>query len=412
MKNKQKQMIRTGIIILVLFFFMGIIYGIFSLVQYLRIKTAKIEVTLMDSLTADFLSDKKISDFITSMNGSIIEDRKIDTTKIGEQEINFDFINDDGIKVSYAYKIQVVDTVEPVIWLNNSYTIYKGNDVDIASKILCGDNEDANPNCYIEGEYDYNAPGDYPLVFKAEDKSGNIATKEFTLHVIEPSKNTNKQPQNTTSTYTEFSDVYAKYKTDKTKIGIDVSGWQKDIDFEKIKNAGVEFIFIKVGSTKGEEKEYYVDSKFEQNIKSANEHGIDVGIYFYSYANSKEQAKKDAEWVIEHIKDYEVTLPVVFDWENWSSFNDYNLSFFGLTEMANTFLDTINQAGYKGMIYSSKNYLEKIWLPTKYDTWLAHYTLNVEPTSYKGDYKYWQVCDDGHIDGIDTAVDIDIMYIE
>ena len=80
--------------------------------------------------------------------------------------------------------------------------------------------------------------------------------------------------------------------------------------------------------------------------------------------------------------------------------------------MANTFLNTIKKAGYKGMRYSSKNYLEKLWLPTEYDTWLAHYTLNVEQTSYTGEYKYWQVCDDGKIDGIAGAVDIDIMYLD
>jgi GH25 family lysozyme M1 (1,4-beta-N-acetylmuramidase) len=61
------------------------------------------------------------------------------------------------------------------------------------------------------------------------------------------------------------------------------------------------------------------------------------------------------------------------------------------------------------MLYSSKSYLEKIWLPTKYDTWLAHYT---DKTNYSGNYKYWQICDDGIIDGIDGAVDIDIMYLD
>ena len=102
-------------------------------------------------------------------------------------------------------------------------------------------------------------------------------------------------------------------------------------------------------------------------------------------------------------------MPIAFDWENWNSFNDYNLSFFGLTDMAHTFLDTINKAGYEGLLYSSKNYLERIWLPTKYDTWLAHYT---KKTNYEGNYKFWQLCDDGRVDGINGAVDIDILYLD
>lgn len=405
----KKNIIKVSIILITIILFVLLIFVLISFIKFIRIKTAKIEVNLNDNLTMNFLEEKKISDFIDSINGKIVNDKLINSTKIGKQKISFEFVNDDGIKVPYEYEIEIIDNVAPIIWLSNSYTIYKGNDVDIAASVLCGDNEDANPNCYIEGEYDYNATGKYPLTFKAEDNSGNIATKEFTLNVIEPKKTNSNKSNNTEPNYTLFSDIYETHKNENTKIGIDVSGWQGDIDFEAIKNAGVEFIFIKVGGTKGTNKDYYVDSKFVQNITAANELGIDVGIYFYSYANSNKHAKKDAEWVIKQIKDYDVTLPVVFDWENWSSFNDYNLSFFGLTDMANTFLSTIEKSGYKGMIYSSKSYLESLWLPTKYDTWLAHYT---DKTNYEGNYTYWQLCDDGKIDGIEGPVDINIMYLD
>jgi GH25 family lysozyme M1 (1,4-beta-N-acetylmuramidase) len=390
---------------LIIFLFFIITFFIYKYVNYIRIKNAIIEVTLQDNLTVEFLEEKKISDFIKSINGKIINDNLIDTTTIGEQEISFKFINNDGITVSYQYKINVVDKTPPVIWLNNSYTITVGSDIDIASNVLCGDNEDSNPTCSIIGYYDYNTVGTYPLTFKAVDRSGNITTKDFNLYVTSPSKSKNKNNQ---TNYTYFSDIYENYKDDNTKIGIDVSGYQGDIDFEKIKNAGVSFIIIKVGGTKKTSGDYYLDSKFIQNITSANEIGLDVGIYFYSYATSPLEAKKDALWVIDQIKDYNVNLPVVFDWEDWQNFNDYNLSFFGLTSLATTFLSTLEDSGYKGMLYSSKSYLEKIWLPTKYDIWLAHYT---DKTNYEGNYNYWQICDDGIIDGIDGFVDIDIMYL-
>ncbi len=403
MKKNTKRIL---IVILSIFIAIAVVIGVVSLVQYIRVKTAKIEVTLVEDLTIPFAEQRKVSDFITSINGTILDDYEIETTSLGVKNVSFNFINDDNIKVKYSYDVEIVDKVSPVIWLSGSYTITKGQNINLASKILCGDNADSHPNCYIEGEYDYNTVGTYPLTFKAEDESGNVTEQAFNLNVVEPKKN------NTTSTstpsYTDFNDVISSYKTEKTRIGIDVSSWQGEIDFDAIQNAGVEFVMIRVGGTRGRDGEYFVDDYFERNITEANKRNIDVGIYFYSYANSNEKAREEAKWVMEHIKDYNVTLPIAYDWENWSSFNDYNLSFFGLTNMAETFLNTVSDAGYEGLLYSSKNYLERLWFPSKYDTWLAHY---VDKTNYKGDYKYWQLCSDGKIDGIKGAVDIDIMYL-
>lgn len=402
MKNKKK-FILSGILLGVGVFLFLVI---FFLVPYLRVKYAKIEVHLVDELTIEFAEKKKVSDFITSINGTILNDYEIDSTTLGKKQISFNFKNEDNIKVSYAYDVEVVDKIAPVVWLSGSYTITKGQDVDLAKKILCGDNVDSNPNCYVEGEYDYDKVGVYPLIFKAEDQSGNVTEQKFNLNVVEPKKNTNT---NQTPTYTYFSDVVRDYKTDKTRIGIDVSSWQGEIDFDAINNAGVEFIIIRVGGTRGRDGEYFIDNTFVRNITEANKRNIDVGIYFYSYANSNEKAKEEAEWVIEQLKGYQVTLPIAYDWENWSTFNEYNLSFFGLTNMAETFLDTLREAGYEGLLYSSKNYLERLWFPSKYDTWLAHY---VDETNYKGKFKYWQLCNDGKVDGIKGAVDIDILYLD
>lgn len=403
MKKNTKRIL---VVILSILIAIAVVIGVVSLVQYIRVKTAKIEVTLVEDLTISFAEHKKVSDFITSINGTILDDYEIETTSLGVKNVSFNFINDDNIKVKYSYDVEIVDKVSPVIWLSGSYTITKGQNINLASKILCGDNADSHPNCYIEGEYDYNTVGTYPLTFKAEDESGNVTEQAFNLNVVEPKKN------NTTSTstpsYTDFNDVISSYKTEKTRIGIDVSSWQGEIDFDAIQNAGVEFVMIRVGGTRGRDGEYFVDDYFERNITEANKRNIDVGIYFYSYANSNEKAREEAKWVMEHIKDYNVTLPIAYDWENWSSFNDYNLSFFGLTNMAETFINTVSDAGYEGLLYSSKNYLERLWFPSKYDTWLAHY---VDKTNYKGDYKYWQLCSDGKIDGIKGAVDIDIMYL-
>ena len=398
MKNKILKIILINMILIL------ILTCFIFLYNYLRIKNAKIEVTLIDDLKLEFNDEKKVSDFIESINGKITDDYIIESTKLGNKKIKFKYINDDDIKVSYEYEIEVVDTVKPVIWLSSSYSVKKNSDIVLTDKILCGDNYDNAPNCYIEGVYDLNTTGNYELIFKAEDSSGNTSEQPFTLNVYEETSNNSSTPQ---IKYTDFNEVKATYKTDNNKIGLDISSWQGEIDFEKIKNAGVEFLMIRIGGMVGMNKDYFIDKNFVRNITEANKYEIPVGIYFYSYANSIEAAKKDAKWVLKQIKDYEVTLPIAFDWEEWGSFNDYNLSFFGLTSMADVFLNTVKKAGYDAMLYSSKSYLEKIWLPTKHNIWLAHYTTN---TDYQGKYKMWQLCNNGRIDGISGAVDIDIMY--
>jgi len=136
--------------------------------------------------------------------------------------------------------------------------------------------------------------------------------------------------------------------------------------------------------------------------------GIPVGIYFHSYAKTPNQAIEQAEWVKEQISKYDITLPIAFDWESWNSFNKTGMSFYTINKVANTFLDKLAEYGYKGMLYSSKNYLTKIWYPTDHETWLAHY---IDKTDYEGEYSMWQICETGRVNGIEGAVDIDIMYI-
>ena len=402
MKRKYKIIL----IILLPILLILLIFGTIKLYNYIRIKNAKIEVVLKEDMTAEFNSNVKVSDYIESINGKIIDNYKIDTTKLGVQNIEFKFINDDNIKVSYSYEINIVDTIKPVVWLGSTYSVRKNSDINLTEAILCGDNYDKSPNCYIDGYYDLNTVGNYPLVFKAEDSSGNIEEVKFNLSVYEPSSSNSSQKSNDTS-YTDFSEVIKNYKTDNNKIGLDISEWQGNINFDKLKDAGVEFIMIRVGGTRGKDGDYFLDDKFKQNISSANKVGIPVGVYFYSYANSSKKAIKDANWVLDQIKDYNVDLPVAFDWEEWGSFNKYHLSFFNLTTMAEDFLNFFEKRGYSGMLYSSKAYLENIWLETDYDIWLAHYT---KQTDYDKDYKMWQLCSNGKIDGIDGYVDIDILY--
>ena len=379
-----------------------LIFG-YKFYNYLKIKNAKIEVTLKDNLDLVFMEYKKVSDYIESINGKIVNDYVIDSTKIGKKKVSFSFINDDKIKVSYSYNVNVIDNMSPLVWLGESYTINKGDDTLLADKIICVDNYDKNPNCVIEGEYDYNVPGSYNLVFKATDSSLNETKKDFTLNVIEKSNSNNK----TSNSKIYFSDILKEYKTNNNKIGIDISKWQENIDFKAIKDAGCEFVMIRVGLSKKGDNTIYEDEMFEKNVKGAIENNLPVGVYFYSNAVNEKQAKKEATWVLNKIKKYDITLPVAFDWENFSNFNEFNLSLFDLDLISKEFTKEVNKKGYKTVLYGSKNYLNNMWIYNKEDIWLAHYT---KETDYDKKYVMWQLCENGVINGIKDTVDIDIMY--
>ena len=390
-----------------------IIIATIGLIIYLnnRIVDDNSGFTLKRGLKTEVYTKANIEDYIETIEGKIIEKPTIDNKKVGKQKLEFIYLNKDNKKRRGTFEIEIVDTEKPLVWLSNNYNTKVGTDIDLQNKIMCVDNYDSNPSCEVEGAYDINTPGTYPLEFIAKDSSGNTFQKEFTLTVYEPvtteNNNTTTPTEPSEPEYTDFTEILNNYKNDDNEIGIDVSKWQGDIDFSKVKNAGASFVMIRVGSQSGTGGEYVLDPTFKQNIENALKNDLKVGVYFYSYANSKKEAQKQANWVIKQIKDYEISLPVVFDFESFDAFNQMELSIFGLNEVANSFIETINDAGYEGVLYGSKNYLNAIWKYHTAPVWLAHYT---DQTNYDGEYFMWQMCDDGKIDGIDGYVDIDILY--
>ena len=364
-------------------------------------------VTLKDNLTIEFGKEAKVSDFLENLNGTLFSDDKIDTEKLGDMQVSFKFVNIKNRLRTATFTIKVIDVNAPKIFSGASYTVKKGSNKNLTEVLISGDDIDDNPKREILGEYDFNTVGDYKLTYVVTDSSGNQAKKDFTLHVIE--EPTTPQQPTTPKEPIYFNDILDNYKTDKTKIGIDVSKWQGEIDWEKVKNAGVEFAIIRVGYQTDYDGENVVDPYFLDNIEGAKRVGLPVGIYYYSYAKNVDQAIQQAEWVNKQLSEYQIDLPIAFDWESWNSFNKAGMSFYTINKAANIFLDVLAENGYKGMLYSSKSYLEKIWYPTEHDTWLAHYTSQ---TNYQGKYSIWQMCDTGRIDGINTNVDVDIMYLK
>ena len=253
-------------------------------------------------------------------------------------------------------------------------------------------------------------PGTYYVKYVAKDSSGNVADKDMTLHIVEnlPQSNNNSSQSNHIN-YISYQDLYNQYKNENTKVGIDISRWQGDVDFAKLKNSNVEFIMIRLGGQDGLDGEYYIDSKFERNMEEAKKYGFDVGVYFYSYAYTEEEAINQAKYVIENLKGYDLKLPIVFDWECWNKFNKLNLSLNDITKVQDAYLNYVVKKGYKASRYGSKNALNNYWQDSKHLTWLAHY---ISETNYEGEYFMWQRCDTGKVDGINGAVDVDILYLD
>lgn len=401
---------KKKLIILIITGIALILIGLFLLAT----KEPKIDTSgyqIIDNCQIEVYSNKKISDFLKNIDGELLTNKKINTKKLGKQELTFIYKNKNGKKRQGILTIEVVDKEEPLIWLSGSYHVEVGSKINLEEEILCADNYDNNPNCRIEGNYDLNKAGNYQLTYIATDNSQNEEKVEFTLNVYEPipveKKKKTEIEEQTEPTGTAFNEVVKNYKEENTEIGIDVSKWQGEIDFKKVKEAGATFVMIRVGAQQGIDGEYNLDPYFRKNIENAIANDLKVGIYFYSYANSKKEAIAQANWVLEQVQGYKLSLPIAFDWECYNNFNQMELSLFGLNEVADSFLHEIEKAGYDTMLYGSKNYLNSIWKYHDYDVWLAHYT---NETDYNSHYLMWQLCQDGKIEGISTAVDINILY--
>ena len=364
-------------------------------------------IKVIKELNVEFGKINHLKEYI-EIDNATFNNPEIKYDDLGEVEVKFYYILN-NVKNYRFIKFNIVDTTAPLATVPSNKYILLGSDLGFLEDFWCGDNHDKIPDKTIEGYFDLSTIGNYNVEFVAKDKSGNETRKPFTLRIVSELPKSNSSNNSGPINYLDYNYLYSEYKNDNTKIGIDVSRWQGDIDFEALSKANVEFIMIRLGGQDGIDGEYYIDSKFERNMENAKKYGFDVGVYFYSYAYTKEEAIKQAKYVIENLGDYKLTLPIVFDWECWNKFNKFKVSFYDVTKVQDTFLNYVESKGYKGARYGSKNYLTNVWQDSNHLTWLAHYTSS---TTYEGEYFMWQRCDTGKVSGINGAVDVDILYLD
>ena len=191
-----------------------------------------------------------------------------------------------------------------------------------------------------------------------------------------------------------------------SKKGIDVSEFQGKIDWEKVKNDGIEFAILRCGY--GMDFSNQDDVEYERNANECERLGIPYGVYLMSYANTVEKARSEAKHVLRLIEGRKISLGVWHDIEDNGTSGAINKE--TLTNIINTFCNTIKNAGYKVGVYANLNWLEnKIEKTIKdnYDIWVAQYYSKCE---YEGKYIMWQHTSSGKVNGISTNVDMNILY--
>ncbi len=193
-------------------------------------------------------------------------------------------------------------------------------------------------------------------------------------------------------------------------FGIDVSKWNGTIDWQAVKNSGVNYVIIRCGYRGSSTGALVEDPKFRANIKGASDAGIKVGIYFFSQAVNRNEAVEEASMVLELIKGYKISYPVFLDVESSGGRAD-GIDKNTRTDVIKAFCETIQNSGYTAGVYANKS-----WLTNKIDAgqlgrykiWLAQYAST--PT-YTGRYDMWQYKSTGRVTGISGNVDLNLSYL-
>ena len=201
---------------------------------------------------------------------------------------------------------------------------------------------------------------------------------------------------------------------EKSWCGVDISSEQGEIDFKKLKKAGCDYVMIKVGGRGYSSGELVLDEKWKDYMTGAKEAGLDIGVYFFSQAITEDEVEEEVATLLEAIKDYKISYPVVFRMQEIEGdmARVESLEVDDRTELAQIFLEAVDDAGYIPMLYGTKE-----WLITKLDLEkLDDYEIWLSQEGKKPDYPYeftmWQYEKSGTISGISEDVGLSISFVD
>lgn len=192
--------------------------------------------------------------------------------------------------------------------------------------------------------------------------------------------------------------------------GIDVSKFQGSINWADVKNSGTRFVMIRAGYGQGN-----IDTEFRRNAEECNRLGIPFGVYWFSYAYTEDMARREADYCIEAVADYEVQYPVCFDFEydsvDYAASQGVTITQSLATSLVNVFCSRVQDLGYFAMYYSNLDFLNRMFAPSlreKYALWYAQYAAAPSITGMA----IWQYSSTGRISGISGNVDQNVAYYD
>ena len=239
-------------------------------------------VQIKDSI--EVYDNVKLSDIVNITNGTLKSDDEIDTSTVRDMKLTVHYYDNRGKEANSLFDVSIVDTKSPYIGLSKVYTHVIGNEFNLEENVMCGDNYTVKPKCYIKGDYDLNTEKSYDLTFVAEDESGNITEKDFKLNVVKK-----KSSSSSSSPKISFDELKKRIPSGSSMM-IDISKWQENVDWKKVKESGIDYVMLRVGTQKGIGGDSVIDSYFEKNVKGVLENGLKVGVYYYSYAQNTSES--------------------------------------------------------------------------------------------------------------------------
>lgn len=275
----------------------------------------------------------------------------------------------------------------------------KPGDYDVSLNKISGYKVPENPTkVKVKDKVEYVAIDDISILIKTEEEI-NAALEDTSV--------------NGAAEDADQTEMTSIRRDGNAKFGIDVSKWNGEIDWDKVKQAGVEYAIIRVGYRGSSTGALVEDPYFEKNIRGAIASDIPVGVYFFTQAVNEVEAVEEASMVIKLCSDYNLTYPVFIDTEGAGGNGRADqLGQAERTLVCRAFCTTIKNAGYKAGVYASRNWFNNNLLSDQLEQdviWLAEYR---ETPLYQGYYQMWQYSSNGSIDGIEGRVDINLSYLE
>lgn len=321
--------------------------------------------------------------------------------------------------VEQDLRVQVVDNDGKPVTGQSFYITVKDNgeykDLDQDGIVYIADLKPGDYYVALNETEGYQVP-ENPTKVRVKDKVEYVAINDISLLIKTEAEIDAELEDTAVNGADEDADATEQTgirKDGNAKFGIDVSKWNKEIDWDKVKRAGVEFAIIRVGYRGSSTGALVEDPYFEKNIRGAIASDIPVGVYFFTQAVNEVEAVEEASMVMQLCQDYNLEYPVFIDTESAGGKGRAdNLEAEERTLICDAFCTTLKNAGYDAGIYASRNWLNEKLISDKLEKhmiWLAEYR---DVPLYQGYYQMWQYSSSGSIDGIEGRVDINLSYID